>query len=100
MNGENYRGAHPRPARSPLLTRFVHELLAAELALMPQALVLPFGKAVEGCLRLLIAAGELDGSRCLLGFPHPSGANGHRVAHFRRNQADLTAGVARWAAGR
>ena len=33
VNGENYGGGNPRVDRSPILTRYVHEQLAAELAL-------------------------------------------------------------------
>jgi hypothetical protein len=88
---QELRGGNPPVGPSPILTRLVHEQLAAELALVPQALVLPLGKAVEGCLRILMAADQLNERRCLFGFPHPSGANGHRAAHFRENQPALTA---------
>jgi hypothetical protein len=64
--------------QSPMLTRYVRQRLATELARIPDALVLPLGMAVEGCLRILIVNNQLDESRCLFGFPHPSGANGHR----------------------
>jgi hypothetical protein len=94
--GENY-GGNPHVDRSTMLTRFVHQLLAAELAAIPDALVLPLGKAVEGCLRMLIANNQLEEVRCLFGFPHPSGANGHRAVQFRRNEATLGTEIARWA---
>jgi hypothetical protein len=47
------------------------------------ALLLPLGRAAEGCLRLLVDSGQLDQSRCLFGFPHPSGANGLAAAPRR-----------------
>ena len=97
IDGKNYGGANPTVVRSALLTRFVHEHLAPELEAIPDALVLPLGKAVEGCLHMLIASQQLEEIRCLFGFPHPSGANGHRAAHFRRNEATLRTGIARWA---
>jgi len=96
FDGKNYGGANPRVARSAMLTRFVRERLTAELAAIPDALVLPLGRAVESCLRMLIATGQLDEVRCLFGFPHPSGANGHRAADFRRNEVKLRAAIARW----
>jgi hypothetical protein len=83
--------------RSPLLTSYVRERLGPELSLIPEALVLPLGNAVESCLRMLIASGQLDEARCLFGFPHPSGANGHRVTHFRRNEDMRRAEIKRWA---
>ena len=98
VDGKNYGGGNPPVDRSAMLTRFVHERLAAELAAIPGALVLPLGKAVEGCLRILIASDELEEARCLFDFPHPSGANGHRAAQFRRNEVALRAEIARWAA--
>jgi hypothetical protein len=97
VDGQNYGGGNPPVARSVMLTRLVHELLAPELEAIADALVLPLGKAVEGCLRMLVANNQLKETRCLFGFPHPSGANGHRGAHFRRNQATLRSEMARWA---
>jgi hypothetical protein len=98
VDGKNYGGGNPPVDRSAMLTRFVHEQLAPELAAIPGALVLPLGKAVEGCLRILIASDQLEEARCLFGFPHPSGANGHRAVQFRRNEVALRAEIARWAA--
>jgi hypothetical protein len=40
---------------------------------------------------------QLHEDRCLLGFPHPSGDNGQRAVHFRRNEEMLRSEVARWA---
>jgi hypothetical protein len=96
VRGKNYGGHSPTIESSPMLSRYVHEQLAPELAAVPNALVLPLGKAVEGCLRTLIADGKLDEVRCLFGFPHPSGGNGHRVKQFTRNQAILQTQVAEW----
>ncbi len=56
----------------------VFEMLGPELAEVPEALVIPLGEAPEGCLSALASAGTIGMDRCLLGFPHPSGANGHR----------------------
>ena len=46
---------------------------------------------------MLVEAGQLDGARCLLGFPHPSGDNGHRVRQFRENQAHPSEEIDNWA---
>jgi hypothetical protein len=97
VEGRNYGGSNPRVDRSPLLTACVHDQLAAELAEIPTALVLPLGKAVEGCLRTLVADNQLDEARCLFGFPHPSGANAQRANLFRSNQEALRGAIARWA---
>ena len=96
--GKNYGGGNPRVDQIPLLARQVRERLASELAAIPGALLLPLGIAVEGCLRILIADGQLDETRCLFGFPHPSGANGHRAAHFAQNRDSLQKQLSTWAA--
>ena len=75
MNGKNYAGHRPRPLDHPVLTAFVEERLAADLADVDGALVVPLGQAVEGCLDALVKGGHLDPARCLFGLPHPSGAN-------------------------
>ena len=98
VRGQNYGGQNPSVERSPMLTRYVREQLAPELAAVPDAFVLPLGKAAEGCLRMLVADGQLDEVRCLFGFPHPSGGNGHRVSQFARNRVMLQAQVADWRA--
>jgi hypothetical protein len=36
----------------------------------------------------------VDERRCLIGFPHPSGGNGHRVKQFAQRRDELTAKVA------
>jgi hypothetical protein len=54
----------------------VFDVLSPELAEVPGALIIPLGKAVEGCLSALISAGVLSPERCLLGFPHPSNGPG------------------------
>ena len=97
VDGRNYGGQNPPVVRSRLLTRYVREQLGPELAAVPHALILPLGKAVEECLRILIDDGALSEIRCLFGFPHPSGANGHRVSQYNRNRATLESEVGRWA---
>jgi len=96
VNGKNYSGGSPAVDRSPLLTSYVVKTLEPELAAVPNALVLPLGKATEGCLRMLIDGGSLDEERCVFGFPHPSGGNGHRVRQFRENEQLLRAKIERW----
>ena len=72
----NYSGHTPPVLRCPLLHDMVFDALSPELAEVPGALIIPLGKAVEGCLSALISAGVLNRERCLLGFPHPSNGRG------------------------
>jgi len=82
--GRNYTGHSPELLFHPMLVRFVQHVLAPELGSMRGALVIPLGKCVDAVLDSLVRAGALDAKACLLGFPHPSGANGHRRAEFEQ----------------
>jgi len=90
----NYTGT-PAPMKSPLLARFARTVLAPELESVPQALIVPLGNAVESTLDILAAEGHLGSKRWLSGFPHPSGANGHRVRIFNQNRCSLAEQVQR-----
>jgi hypothetical protein len=96
VEGKNYGGGNPKVDRSVLLRSYVTGTFGPELAAVPDALIIPLGKATEGCVQMLVAAQQLDGARCLLGFPHPSGGNGHRVRQFRENQAWLREQLGNW----
>lgn len=96
--GANYGGGNPEVRRSPLLCSYVSGTLRPELAAVPDALVIPLGKAAERCVRMVADAGELEVERCLFGFPHPSGGNGHRVRQFRENEPLLRTEIAEWRA--
>lgn len=89
---QNYTGYKPRPERSPLLMSIITEVLLPELDRLPHALIVPMGRRVSAALD---AAG-VDRSRCLYGFPHPSGVNSHGPAQFaagRRAMASVVAAL-------
>jgi hypothetical protein len=98
VHGANYtrHTPPPRPLRHPLLRRMVFDVLSPELAQVPGAQIIPFGKAVEDCLSALISAGLLSGERCLLGFPHPSPLNGYRKRQFEQNLEMLRTKTGNW----
>jgi hypothetical protein len=93
---DNYTGHTPALLRHPVLHDMVFDVLFPELAEVPGALIIPLGKAVEGCLSALIAAGVLSRERCLFGFPHPGGGNGHRKRQFELNFNMLKTKTATW----
>ncbi len=95
VDGANYTG-HPLPTRSPLLMHFARTVLAPELAAVKHAMIIPLGKAVEGVLEQLARERLIDQGRWLSGFPHPSGANGHRVRLFRENRSSLRRQIGEW----
>lgn len=85
--GENYNGSLIRVSA---LRRWILQNLAAELAaLPPSAIIIPLGKGAAEAVDLIAAEDLIDASRCLAGFPHPSGANGHGRRLFE-------AGKSRW----
>lgn len=81
-SSKNYTGAHPSILDSSLLLHYVHHYFYKEIAQLPNTLIIPLGKAVEEVLKIMIEEGQLEKERCLFGFPHPSGANGHRQKQF------------------
>jgi hypothetical protein len=79
----------------PQLREWVIQNLAAELRALPEAIIIPLGTHAGGAVDLLTAHGAIDAQRCLTGFPHPSGANGHRKRLFelhRKRWCDQIAG--------
>jgi hypothetical protein len=97
VSGKNYSGGGPKISEEPILSAFVDQILSADLAFAPEALVIPLGKAVSEAVNRIARAGQIDPERVLLGFPHPSGANGHRSRQYEERRSDLTDQVGRWA---
>lgn len=97
LNGKNYSGGNPSFSEEPILSAFVDQVLAADLAFVPDALVIPLGKAVSEAVNRIVGAGQIDAQQVLLGFPHPSGANGHRKRQYEERRLDLTNQVEQWA---
>jgi hypothetical protein len=96
----NYTGHAPRLLRHPLLCRYAFGPFADELRRTGDALVVPLGHAVSEALAALRDAGVPPAERCLLGFPHPSGANGHRQREYAAARETLAQQVRSWGAGR
>ncbi|MHB1468665.1 MAG: hypothetical protein ACYCSI_08250 [Solirubrobacteraceae bacterium] len=96
VGGQNYTGSRPPLLRVPLFRSYVLDVLADELEQVPDSIVIPLGRSVESAITLLIDGGKLDRARCCLGFPHPSGGNGHRVRQFAEARERLRAEVRRW----
>ena len=80
FKGNNYSGSG---IAKNSFTR--HELLRwfpEETAKLPDAIYVPLGGAVEDALQVLVGEGALRNDQILGGLPHPSGANGERIAYF------------------
>lgn len=87
---KNYTGHTPKIGRSRLLTEYAYHIFLQELKEIKQDyLLFPLGKAVTEVISDLAKQGEIPMERCLFGFPHPSGANGHRKKQFMQNKQQL-----------
>ncbi len=95
-NGRDYSGHSPEPTRHEALLWMLENMLAPELNAVPDALIVPLGRTVDYALKHLTERGLVAGARWLPGFPHPSGANGHRRTTFERNRDDLRERVRRF----
>lgn len=74
VNGKNYTGHQPNLLKEELFTHYLTCFFQQEFKALQGALIIPLGKAVEDVLKQMNVKEE----HCLFGFPHPSGANGHR----------------------
>ncbi len=89
INGKNYTGSNPKMLESDILCYYIENYFYKEAQLLPNAFYIPLGKAVEEILEKMIEKNILKREQCLLGFPHPSGANGHRKKQFEQNKEEL-----------
>ena len=81
-DGRNYGGRGPPLLMVPKLQNWVTTNLAKELASLPRAIIIPLGMIAGEAVQYLRSRNQIKADRCLEGFPHPSGANGHRKKHF------------------
>ncbi len=94
-SGANYTGT-PSPLRTRCLRRFIEENLASELCQLPRAVLIPLGKVANAVVEFLATSKLIAFERCLTGFPHPSGANGHRKTLYDFGRERWTAHVTQW----
>ncbi len=89
INNKNYTGSNPKILESDILKTCLEKYFYKEVEKLPNVLIIPLGKAVEEVLELMICEKLIKKEQCLLGFPHPSGANGHRKKQFEENKERL-----------
>ncbi|MGW4424989.1 uracil-DNA glycosylase family protein [Streptosporangium sp. NPDC004631] len=92
VQGANYSGS-PAVDRHPVLTAFARQVLDKNLEMVPDALVIPLGKAASTAVGLTAVSRE----RVLSGFPHPSGANGHRARLYAERRDEMARRIREWA---
>ena len=89
INDKNYTGSNPKIMENEILYSYVKKYFYKEILQLPKALIIPLGKAVEEVLEKMIEEDFILKEQCLLGFPHPSGANGHRKRQFQEDKCNL-----------
>lgn len=90
IHHKNYTGYRPAINHSHILSTYAFGHFPAELnKVTGPALLIPLGKAAEAVCETLISQHSLRNFFCLRGFPHPSGANGHRLKQFNKNKEQL-----------
>ena len=89
INNRNYTGSIPKIKDNSILYSYVIKYFYEEVKDLSNALFIPLGKAVEEILKDMIYEKIIREEQCLLGFPHPSGANGHRKKQFELCKNDL-----------
>lgn len=95
-NGKNYNGRSPDLLSHPFLRSMLESVLVSELQELQNCLIIPLGiKAAEG-ISYVQEQAKLKKQQILSGFPHPSGANAHRVKQFRKNKSKLLNQVQSW----
>ena len=71
-----------------VLKAMIRRVLGPELRALRHAVIVPLGKANDA-VEYLCKSGELDASRCVLGFPHPSPASARRHELFAARRRKL-----------
>lgn len=89
VKGKNYTGSNPKMLDNEILESYLMKYFYKEVEQLPNTLIIPLGKSVEEVLEVMIEEGLIKREQCLLGFPHPSGANGHRKIQFEENKDTL-----------
>ena len=89
INDKNYTGFNPKIMDNEVLYSYVKKYFYKETDKLQNALIIPLGKVVEEILQQMIKENLIKEEQCLLGFPHPSGANGYRKSQFKENKNKL-----------
>ena len=90
---QNWNGYGVGALEHRVLRAMICTVLGPELRAMQDAVIVPLGKANEA-IEFLCRNDQLDASRCVLGFPHPSPASARRHEIFAARRYELARQVA------
>ncbi len=94
-NNKNYTGHIPDPLKNDYLRSMTETILTEELRAVSPALVVPLGKAANACVKHALSICHAEVSLLDM-FPHPSGANAHRMRQFKEQKKTLKKIVEDW----
>ena len=91
VDGENFSGT-PNILETTILKKALSKWFAAEMYALPNAIFLPLGPHATTAVYATSEAIGMKSTKILSGLPHPSGANGERIAFFlgRKRQGELS----------
>ena len=89
VKGKNYTGHTPDLMKNNLLRTEVETHFYPQVEALKEALIIPLGKCVEEVITGLIEKGIIEEKQCLMGFPHPSGANVNRKKQFEAEKEQM-----------
>lgn len=89
VKGRNYTGHTPKLIKSEFLMKYIYDNFLEDYSKLDDVLIVPLGKAVEEVLDELVSKNIIKEEQILRGFPHPSGANGHRLVQLEDNKESM-----------
>ncbi len=86
INRKNYTGHNPDIMKTKILNSYIEKFFYPEAEQFKDTLIMPLGKSVDEVLKNMCCNEILIPDNVLFGFPHTSGANGHRRKQFEDNK--------------
>lgn len=83
---KNYTGSNPNILKTDMLYKYVVKCFVNDVRYLKNPIIIPLGVTVSNVLSHLANKNILKSKQLLTGFPHPSGANGHRYKQFLLNK--------------
>jgi hypothetical protein len=87
-NGRDYTGHSPDILKSNMLKNIIENIFVDELKSIKCSIIIPLGSAVSKVLEFISNEYYEIDNKCLFNFPHPSGANGHRIKIFNQRKEE------------
>lgn len=86
---QNYNGSRPPILKTDRLFHYVKQYFLQDIPRLRDPLIIPLGVNVNRVIEYLINQNLINIKNVIVGFPHPSGGNGHRHKQFRENKEEM-----------